>query len=130
MTTVSVSASSSTHALPLPASQPLYVGHQGHTHALPSASASTAPKAEAPNSKVKFESALDFLEKVKNVFEDRPSVYAKFLDIMKEFKAHTLDTPGVIARVKFLFQGHPDLILGFNSAPPLSSPSPLPLPYA
>src|SRR5690606_37676528 len=26
-----------------------------------------------------------------------------------------IDTPGVILRVKYLFQGHPDLILGFNT---------------
>lgn len=66
---------------------------------------------------------------MKNVFEHQPAVYARFLDIMKEFKAHTsvtlyprfathhlrIDTPGVIMRVKSLFHGHHDLILGFNT---------------
>jgi histone deacetylase complex regulatory component SIN3 len=41
------------------------------------------------NSRVKFESALDFLEKVKTVFADQPGVYNQFLDIMKGFKTQT-----------------------------------------
>eukprot|EP00029_Vermamoeba_vermiformis_P005553 TRINITY_DN1961_c0_g1_i1.p1 TRINITY_DN1961_c0_g1~~TRINITY_DN1961_c0_g1_i1.p1 ORF type:complete len:690 (+),score=291.97 TRINITY_DN1961_c0_g1_i1:90-2159(+) len=65
--------------------------------------------------KDKLESALDFLEQVKAVFENRLEVYNQFLDIMKEFKAHSIDTPGVIARVKELFKGHPKLIFGFNT---------------
>lgn len=39
--------------------------------------------------KDKLESALDFLEQVKAVFENRLEVYNQFLDIMKEFKAHS-----------------------------------------
>ena len=66
-------------------------------------------------------------------------VYNEFLDIMKEFKSQSTDTPGVISRVtqegfssasisklpasnndhfenlEKLFQGHPDLIIGFNT---------------
>ena len=42
---------------------------------------------------------------------------------MKEFKAQSIDTPGVIDRVLQLFHGHRELILGFNTflvrAPPL-----------
>ncbi|EOD34178.1 hypothetical protein EMIHUDRAFT_201811 [Emiliania huxleyi CCMP1516] len=38
-----------------------------------------------------------------------------FLDIMKEFKAQSIDTPGVIDRVLQLFHGHRELILGFNN---------------
>ena len=33
---------------------------------------------------------------------------------MKEFKAQSIDTPGVIDRVLQLFHGHRELILGFN----------------
>jgi hypothetical protein len=39
----------------------------------------------------------------------------QFLDIMKEFKAQSIDTPGVIDRVLNLFFGHRELILGFNT---------------
>ena len=42
-----------------------------------------------PPQKDKLESALDFLEQVKAVFEHRLEVYNQFLDIMKEFKAHS-----------------------------------------
>jgi paired amphipathic helix protein Sin3a len=42
-------------------------------------------------------------------------VYNDFLDIMKEFKSQSIDTPGVISRVSHLFKGHPELIVGFNT---------------
>ena len=42
-------------------------------------------------------------------------MYNDFLDIMKEFKSQSIDTPGVIARVSCLFKGHPELIVGFNT---------------
>ena len=64
---------------------------------------------------LKVEDALAYLEQVKAQFENQPRVYAKFLDIMKEFKAQAIDTPAVIERVTMLFRGHPDLILGFNT---------------
>jgi paired amphipathic helix protein Sin3a len=38
-----------------------------------------------------------------------------FLEIMKSFKAETIDTPGVIQKVSELFRGHNNLILGFNT---------------
>ena len=41
--------------------------------------------------------------------------HAQFLDIMKEFKAQSIDTPGVIDRVLELFRGNRELILGFNT---------------
>jgi hypothetical protein len=44
-----------------------------------------------------------------------PPPRSQFLDIMKEFKAQTIDTPGVIDRVLQLFHGHRELILGFNT---------------
>ena len=34
---------------------------------------------------------------------------------MKNFKAHEIDTPGVIMRVSDLFRGYNNLILGFNT---------------
>uniref|UniRef100_A0A8C7XXM3 Paired amphipathic helix protein Sin3b n=1 Tax=Oryzias sinensis TaxID=183150 RepID=A0A8C7XXM3_9TELE len=52
---------------------------------------------------------------VKIRFANDPGIYNKFLDIMKEFKSQSIDTPGVINRVSQLFHGHPDLVLGFNA---------------
>jgi paired amphipathic helix protein Sin3a len=34
---------------------------------------------------------------------------------LQEFKSQSIDTPGVIQRVSLLFDGHPDLIVGFNT---------------
>ncbi|KAB7507231.1 Paired amphipathic helix protein Sin3a [Armadillidium nasatum] len=55
------------------------------------------------------------VRKVKLRFGKQPQVYNDFLDIMKEFKSQSIDTPGVIARVSQLFRGHPELIVGFNT---------------
>jgi histone deacetylase complex regulatory component SIN3 len=62
----------------------------------------------------KVKDALGYLERVKQVFKERQNVYMEFLDIMKQFKASSINTEGVIKRVKSLFEGHNDLILGFN----------------
>uniref|UniRef100_A0A673CQC9 Paired amphipathic helix protein Sin3a n=1 Tax=Sphaeramia orbicularis TaxID=375764 RepID=A0A673CQC9_9TELE len=59
--------------------------------------------------------ALSYLDQVKLQFGNQPQVYNDFLDIMKEFKSQSIDTPGVINRVSQLFKGHPDLIMGFNT---------------
>lgn len=59
--------------------------------------------------------ALSYLDQVKVRFVDQPDVYNKFLDIMKDFKSQSIDTPGVIERVSTLFTGHPELIQGFNT---------------
>jgi paired amphipathic helix protein Sin3a len=65
--------------------------------------------------RLKVEDALSYLDQVKFQFERQPEVYNQFLDIMKEFKSQTIDTPGVISRVSNLFRGHTDLIEGFNT---------------
>ena len=48
-------------------------------------------------------------------FSSKPEIYNEFLDIMKNFKAQTIDTPGVIQKVSQLFRGYNKLILGFNT---------------
>ncbi|KAL2523463.1 Paired amphipathic helix protein Sin3-like 2 [Forsythia ovata] len=59
--------------------------------------------------------ALTYLKEVKDMFQDQREKYDRFLDVMKDFKAQRIDTTGVIMRVKELFKGHPNLILGFNT---------------
>ncbi|KAL6507331.1 hypothetical protein OROGR_023526 [Orobanche gracilis] len=59
--------------------------------------------------------ALTYLKEVKDMFQDQRKKYDHFLDVMKDFKAQRIDTAGVICRVKELFKGHPNLILGFNT---------------
>lgn len=65
--------------------------------------------------RLRVEDALSYLDQVKIKFVDHPQVYNDFLDIMKEFKSQAIDTPGVIGRVSALFEGHPELIVGFNT---------------
>ncbi|KAI3452783.1 hypothetical protein Pfo_009446 [Paulownia fortunei] len=59
--------------------------------------------------------ALSYLKVVKEKFHDKRDKYNDFLDVMKEFKAQRIDTSGVIFKVKELFKGDQDLILGFNA---------------
>ncbi|KAH3661386.1 hypothetical protein OGAPHI_006793 [Ogataea philodendri] len=59
--------------------------------------------------------ALSYLDQVKIQFQNQTDVYNNFLDIMKDFKSQSIDTPGVIERVSTLFRGHPKLIDGFNT---------------
>lgn len=64
---------------------------------------------------LKVEDALLYLDQVKLEFGDRPRIYNEFLEIMKNFKAQEVDTIGVINRVRTLFHGYNNLILGFNT---------------
>ncbi|KAK4771759.1 hypothetical protein SAY86_013534 [Trapa natans] len=59
--------------------------------------------------------AMAYLKAVKEMFQDQREKYDMFLEVMKDFKAKRTDTVGVIARVKELFTGHDNLILGFNT---------------
>ncbi|XP_067327362.1 paired amphipathic helix protein Sin3a isoform X2 [Anolis sagrei] len=85
---------------------------QSHAHSTPPA----APvQGQQQFQRLKVEDALSYLDQVKLQFGSQPQVYNDFLDIMKEFKSQSIDTPGVISRVSQLFKGHPDLIMGFNT---------------
>ncbi|ORY94197.1 hypothetical protein BCR43DRAFT_507394 [Syncephalastrum racemosum] len=91
----------------------------------PSSSSSSSqppPQQQQPHSRdnsgyrpLNVRDALTYLDQVKMEFSDLPNIYNRFLDIMKEFKSQTLDTPGVIERVSMLFHGRPELISGFNT---------------
>ncbi|KAL6969503.1 hypothetical protein U1Q18_029215 [Sarracenia purpurea var. burkii] len=59
--------------------------------------------------------ALTYLKAVKDIFQDKREKYDEFLEVMKDFKAQRIDMSGVISRVKELFRGHRDLVLGFNT---------------
>ncbi|GLJ50455.1 hypothetical protein SUGI_1075060 [Cryptomeria japonica] len=58
---------------------------------------------------------LAYLKAVEEMFKDRKEKYDEFIEVMKDFKAQRIDVAGVIARVKELFEGHRNLILGFNT---------------
>lgn len=67
------------------------------------------------NRRLQVDDALSYLERVRQQFMQTPEKYNEFLEVMKEFKSHTIDTHGVILRVTKLFRFHPDLIDGFNT---------------
>ncbi|KAK8627341.1 hypothetical protein V6N13_134954 [Hibiscus sabdariffa] len=71
--------------------------------------------------------ALAYLKAVKDIFQENREKYDDFLEVMKDFKAQRVDTAGVIARVKELFKGYRDLILGFNTFLPKGYEITLPL---
>ncbi|KAJ2473489.1 hypothetical protein GGI02_000807 [Coemansia sp. RSA 2322] len=73
------------------------------------------PQVDSGGRQLNVSDALSYLDMVKSQFQDRPEVYNQFLEIMKEFKSHAIDTPGVIERVSRLFYGCPSLIQGFNT---------------
>jgi histone deacetylase complex regulatory component SIN3 len=59
--------------------------------------------------------ALAYIKAVKDNFQDKRHMYEQFLQVMRDFKSNRLDSAGVIARVKTLFHGYPDLVLGISA---------------
>ncbi|XP_018621342.1 SIN3 transcription regulator family member Aa isoform X2 [Scleropages formosus] len=88
---------------------------QSHPHPTPGSTPAQGQAGQQHFQRLKVEDALSYLDQVKLQFGSQPQVYNDFLDIMKEFKSQSIDTPGVISRVSQLFKGHPDLIMGFNT---------------
>lgn len=64
----------------------------------------SGPAGKEQFQRLKVEDALSYLDQVKYKFGNQPQVYNDFLDIMKEFKSQSIDTPGVIQRVSNLFK--------------------------
>ncbi|KAK7204077.1 hypothetical protein BZA70DRAFT_281422 [Myxozyma melibiosi] len=81
----------------------------------PSSASAASQIAAASYRPLNVKDALSYLDQVKVQFQNQPDVYNRFLDIMKDFKSQSIDTPGVIDRVSTLFSGHPNLIQGFNT---------------
>ncbi|XP_020405876.1 paired amphipathic helix protein Sin3-like 4 isoform X2 [Zea mays] len=59
--------------------------------------------------------ALAYIKAVKDNFQEKRHTYEQFLQVMRDFKSNRLDSAGLIARVKTLFHGYPDLVLGINA---------------
>lgn len=52
-----------------------------------------APKVQSDENE---KSALEFIERIRSIYADRPHIYEQFLDIMKKFKDKRVDTSSVI----------------------------------
>ena len=59
--------------------------------------------------------ALQFIEQVGLEFNDRPHIYNEFLEILNDLETRDIDDVGASQRVRNLFQGYDNLILGFNA---------------
>ncbi|PWA94455.1 paired amphipathic helix protein Sin3-like 5 [Artemisia annua] len=63
--------------------------------------------------------AFTYMHGVKETFRETPYKYQMFLDVVKDYVVRT-DIAGVIARITDLFEGHSDLLIGFNAFLPES----------
>ncbi|KAK0440646.1 paired amphipathic helix, partial [Armillaria borealis] len=63
--------------------------------------------------------ALSYMDAVRNTYQDKPEVYNRFLDTMRDFSPDVIDAPGVLQRVLRLFHRNPTLIEGFNTFLPV-----------
>lgn len=63
--------------------------------------------------------AVSYLERVKRTFAERPEVYRTFLAVMHAFKEQRIDIEGLVAQVYRLFEGHSNLLVGFNTFLPI-----------
>ncbi|KAL6627568.1 hypothetical protein ACP70R_031294 [Stipagrostis hirtigluma subsp. patula] len=106
-----------------PAAQPQHMPLPGSASAAapPPPQAAAAPPAQPQQTpfnaaqKLTTNDALVYLKAVKDKFQDKREKYEEFLEVMRDFKSERIDTNGVIIRVKTLFNGYPELILGFNA---------------
>lgn len=104
-----------------------YMGSQIKRPATSRGESSGPPQPSGGSQRLTTDDALAYLKAVKEIFKDRREKYDEFLEVMKDFKAQRIDTAGVIARVKELFKGHRNLILGFNTFLPKGYEITLPL---
>lgn len=84
--------------------QPIQAQQMQHIQGVPQNLAAMPPGGQEKFQRLKVEDALSYLDQVKYKFGNQPQVYNDFLDIMKEFKSQSIDTPGVIQRVSNLFK--------------------------
>ncbi|XP_010480637.1 PREDICTED: paired amphipathic helix protein Sin3-like 4 [Camelina sativa] len=63
-------------------------------------------------------SALAYLKTVKYTFRYQCEKYDEFLEILTDYSCRRVDFLGVIRRLKELFKGHQELLVGFNTFMP------------
>ena len=63
---------------------------------------------------VEFTESIAYIREVKKTYAFVPEKYGKFMEILDNFHSKKFGGVGSIRKVVKLFQGHPNLILGFN----------------
>ncbi|KAF8085366.1 hypothetical protein N665_0668s0001 [Sinapis alba] len=69
---------------------------------------------EGSKPKATIDDAHAYLRSVKDKFHNDLDKYDKFLAIMNNFKTRRIDRADCIIEVRELFEGHQDMISGFN----------------
>ena len=60
------------------------------------------------------QTSWQYIQDVKTTFHSRPSVYQEFVRILSEVRNPDSDKVEIVKRIIMLFDGYPNLILGFN----------------
>lgn len=58
--------------------------------------------------------AKAYVRRVQQAFKGEMGLYAQFLQVMTEIKEHNEMNVSIVTRIRVIFQGHPDLLQGFN----------------
>ena len=75
-------------------------------------------RSKTASSGVVMEDALDYVDHVKVIFKDEPSIYNAFLEILDKYQRGIFDTVEVIKRISILFFGFPKLVREFGDFVP------------
>ncbi|KAK9683281.1 hypothetical protein RND81_10G128900 [Saponaria officinalis] len=105
----------------------LFKGHNnliyGFNTFLPKGFEITLEDVEPPKKAVEFEEAINFVNKIKNRFQNDDQVYKSFLDILNMYRKEHKNISEVYDEVSQLFEDHSDLLEEFTRFLPDNSSS-------
>ncbi|KAL1205945.1 Paired amphipathic helix protein Sin3-like 2 [Cardamine amara subsp. amara] len=73
-----------------------------------------SPGNESLEKEETMNTALSHIMEVKNTFHDQEHKFKTYLVLLKDYGAKRIDVPTLIPRVKELFKGYNNLIVGLN----------------
>ncbi|CAL4997634.1 unnamed protein product [Urochloa decumbens] len=74
----------------------------------------TASRVPDPRPEVTLQDAARFVTALKRDLAGEPGRYEEVFAVMRQFRDGSLETEGVVDRIKVLLSGHPGLIHAFN----------------
>uniref|UniRef100_A0A3Q7GTM5 Uncharacterized protein n=1 Tax=Solanum lycopersicum TaxID=4081 RepID=A0A3Q7GTM5_SOLLC len=75
---------------------------------------SDVDRAGTSKPKMTIDEAFSYLDQVKEKFPNQREKYITFLVVLMDFMRKRIDIVGVKEKAKYLFKGHPSLLLGLN----------------
>ncbi|KAG7954704.1 hypothetical protein I3843_11G033100 [Carya illinoinensis] len=67
------------------------------------------------SSLLQLKDAYEFLNLVKEAFKDNPAIYHRFFLLIKHWRLKRIDFFALRSAVEDLFEGQPELLVGFNT---------------